>query len=335
MVNATGMHKLIWLSACALGGLTLSCSASEEPDKKKPVTDVTLPDPGPLGFQLDTGEFEVAPGEEVQDCYFFEVPFDEEVWVNRITLGQNSGSHHMNVFRVRTVQNLDAAPGEVVKGGECWKSPNWADWPLVTNSQTSGIEDWKMPQGVALKLQPREKIMLQSHYVNASTQKTPGDARVIVNFYGVEKANVTDELGTLFATNQEISICPGDVHRTFEASCKGLAKDKPVTLVAANGHFHSRGQRFTMNEWDPVNGKGAQFYESTRWDEPPFDKNLNVVVPPGGGISWTCDFSVKPDDCGDPNNDCCFTFGGYVEYQEHCNAFVYYYPRGATDVNCF
>ncbi len=32
--------------------------------------------------------------------------------------------------------------------------------------------------------------------------------------------------------------------------------------------------------------------------------------------------------------DCCYTFGSQVDKNEHCNAFVYYYPE-ADDVNCF
>jgi len=314
--------------------LTLTGCGSDDSEPTPP-QDVTLPDPGPGGFQYSTGVFDVPQGDEVQDCYFFELPFDEPVYFNRITLAQNDGTHHMNVFRVKSVQKLDGKPGDVVKGGECWTSANWADWPLVTNSQSGGqVEDWNMPEGVALRFEPHEKLMLQTHYVNANTQKTSTRGKVIVNFYGVEPANVQHEMGTVFATNQNIRICPGDTNKTFEASCK-VAIEGPVTLDAANGHFHSRGDRFTINKWDPVNGKGQQFYESKTWDDPPFSKGLNVALNQGDGISWACDFSAAATECGDPNDDCCFTFGGFVEYQEHCNAFVYYWPRGKTDVNCF
>jgi hypothetical protein len=32
--------------------------------------------------------------------------------------------------------------------------------------------------------------------------------------------------------------------------------------------------------------------------------------------------------------DCCYTFGGTVETSEHCNVFLYYWPKTA-DVTCF
>ncbi len=32
--------------------------------------------------------------------------------------------------------------------------------------------------------------------------------------------------------------------------------------------------------------------------------------------------------------DCCYTFGGVVDKNEHCNIFVYYYPK-SENVGCF
>ena len=180
--------------------------------RAKPI-DVDLDDPGSDGWQLRTGLIQVLPGEEVQNCYFFEVPFDREVYVSGITLAQNAGSHHMNVFRMKTIKALDGAPNQIIEGGECWNSPNWSDWPIIANSQNSGVQDWTLPEGVALKFAPREKIMLQSHYVNATTQKTPTDGKVVVNFFGLPEGSQPMELGTLFATNQQIEVCPGGTER--------------------------------------------------------------------------------------------------------------------------
>ena len=39
-------------------------------------------------------------------------------------------------------------------------------------------------------------------------------------------------------------------------------------------------------------------------------------------------------ECADPADSCCATFGPHVETQEHCNAFVYYYPK-LDDATCF
>jgi hypothetical protein len=307
------------------------------PDGKNPVTDVVLPPPATpeKGWQLSIAPFALNPGQELQQCYFFEVPYDEPVFVNHIAIAQTTGTHHMNIFRMRTIGGLDGAPGDVVVDGECWTSPNWKDWPLIVNSQNEGNVALPLPEGVAHRFEPREKIMLQTHYVNATTQVTPSVGKVLVNFDRMPANAVTAELGTAFATNQNLRVCPGQAGVKFETTCR-FAADKPVTIFGANGHFHSRGRRFTMSVFNPTEGAGEPFYESTSWDEPTFAKNLGLPVPARGGISYSCEFAADPSDCGDPDDNCCFTFGGKVEQQEHCNAFVYYYPRrDDTDVNCF
>lgn len=320
---------LLVVSSCGL----LACSSPE--DKKTEETngfrELAVPE---NGFQLASQAFEVAQGEEVQDCYFFEVPGTEPVYVNKITFSQKTGSHHMNVFRVNTVLLLDGQDGDVVHGGECWKSGNWSDWPIVANSQLSGVEDWQLPEGVAHKFEPGEKLMLQTHYVNATTQDTPEGAKAMVNFYGMDASKVTAELGTLFATDQNLRVCPGDVGVSTTATCL-LGGSEPVHIAAANGHFHSRGTRFTMNVFDEVTSVGERFYDNRSWDDPDFERDLDVTVPAGGGVTWTCEFAAPTSVCGDPADSCCFNFGGHVETQEHCNAFVYYWPKGNTSKNCF
>ncbi len=306
------------------------------PNGPSPVTSVSLDPPATAeqGWQLSVPAFSVDAGAEVQQCFFFTVNYDVPVYVNHIEIAQTTGTHHMNIFRVRTIKNLDGQDGAVVHDGECWKPTNWSDWPLVINSQNEGKVDLQLPEGVAHKFMPGEKLMLQTHYVNATTQKTPGEGHVLVNFNRLPAESVTAQLGTAFATNQNIRICPGE-NRTFETTCTFARSD--VTIFAANGHFHSRGRKFDMSVLDPaVPDEAPPFYESTNWSEPLFARDLAVPVPAGGGIRYSCEFTVGPSECGNPADGCCFTFGGMVEFQEHCNAFVYYYPANTTsDVNCF
>ena len=325
--TAAPLLLLLFCSACG------SESGKNDPTVPGVDSEVQLEPPAD-GFQIETESFEVPWGDEIQDCYFYEVPYDEPVYVNRITIAQNEGSHHMNLFRVRSIVELDGEPGEVVRGGECWESVNWSDWPLLINTQKGGNTDWELPDGVSHRLEPGEKLMIQTHYVNTSVQDTPLGGKVLVNFHRAEPEQVQHEIGTIFATNQNIRVCPGESGKKYEASCK-MGIEEEVTIIGANGHFHERGDRFTISTWDEFDGAGDVFYESLTWDDPPMRRDLNVKISPGGGISWTCEFSAPQDSCGDPEDDCCFTFGGFVDFQEHCNAFAYYYPRGNTDINCF
>src|SRR6266851_3618061 len=118
---------------CALTML-LGCGSSGTTDPHHdPVTNVELPPPATpeQGWQFSVPSFSVAPGQELQQCFFFQVPYGEPVFVNHVEIAQTAGTHHMNIFRVRTVKNLGGANGDVVVDGECWKPVNWSDWPLV------------------------------------------------------------------------------------------------------------------------------------------------------------------------------------------------------------
>jgi hypothetical protein len=356
------------VSLLFLGALT-GCDNVETLNPKPEDAAQLAPPSAGEGFQFQTEDIEVAAGVEEQDCYFFKVGdlarqggLDPEKPVNlhRVQVAQREGSHHMNIFRVRTKLGLDPKNGAVQKAtngqGECFKSPNWADWPLVTNSQQDGNIDWTYPDGVANVLQPDEWIMLQTHYVNATTQKTESTGHVRVNFWTMPTEQVTAELGTIFATKQSIRICESNPKPTFEGTCQ-INSPKPVHIIGANGHFHSRGTQFSVYKWDGVSAatppESSRFYESLVWDDPPMARSpeLEVTVPEHGGIWYSCAFEWQQPDptvgctglneydktkykTADDQLDCCYTFGPVVDKNEHCNAFVYYYPK-QDDVNCF
>ena len=334
--------------------VALALSAGCSPSHDAAPTDPTVTDPDQLqapaaglGFQFKTQLFPVNAGDEIQNCYFYRVgdlakaggmPEGEAINLHRIRIVQKAGSHHMNIFRVRTIVNLDPTKGPVQEGkngvGECFKSSNWADWPLVANTQQSGDLDWTFPDGVANVFQPDEWLMLQTHYVNATTQKTPAKAKVLVNF-NFPKALPAHELSTLFATNQNIRVCPGESDKSFTKTCQFPTSG--VHVIAANGHFHSRGTLFQMMPTDQQGTVGDVFYTSTSWDDPPMTRDIDIVLPDNGGVQWKCTFDAPVGSCGNPADSCCFTFGGHVDTQEHCNAFVYYWGDNVNpaSINCF
>ncbi len=313
------------------------------------------------GVWVRTPEFDVASGEEIQDCYFFTVPASQPgdaLWVDRMQLALNPGSHHLNLFRVGELRNLkpvDGAAvdlggvaGTVIKGGECWKSGNWANWALVANNQKAQVDDpildWALPAGVATRFAPGETLMLQVHYVNAATQETPFRGRAGANLWRSTDGD-TMEMGTLFATQQNIRICRSNPRPTYKGSC--AMPTGTHTVAAVNGHFHSRGKTFSVYAWDGTSSTQPPeqdlFYRNTNWEEPEMKLGMSLPLPVGGGVWWTCDFQWKEPEAGcavvderDPlqAGDCCYTFGPIVEASEHCNVFLYYWPK-TSDVNCF
>lgn len=307
------------------------------------------------GWSIHLPPFDVPPGVETQDCFFFAFPDlngdGSDVWVDRFKLGQKTGSHHMNIFRKNSVVHLDGKDGDVVYGGECRISSNWSDWPLVVNTQESipgkPAVDWQLPEGVAQKFTPGEILMVQTHYVNADLQPTPDGGEVRVNFYKTKLEHPV-EMGTLFATQQAIRVCQSRPEPHYVGSC-GFASGEEGNvfhLAAMNGHFHSRGTSFKVYPWDGISldepDPQTMIYESTTWDEPPMAIDLDVEVPNNGGIVWSCDYKWEQPSEGcdelnarDPEqaNDCCYTFGNSALFAEHCNVFAYYWPK-TEDINC-
>jgi hypothetical protein len=358
------MKTLFSLTIAAAMFLACSSDGTPPPPNDDP-SKLAAPAAG-QGFQLRTPLFQVAAGEEVQDCYFFKVrdlaksgglPENEPVNLHRVQMVQRKGSHHMNLFRVRTIKGLDPNGGMMVHGvngqSECFKSPNWSDWPLVANTQVNGELDWTFPDGVANVFQPDEWIMLQTHYVNASSQKTPDSGEVAINWYTIPKEQVQHEMGTLFATKQSIRVCKSNPTPEFSGTCQFKNQTGPINIIAANGHFHGRGKTFDMYSWDGVSVQkpddAARFYRSQAWDDPPMMRSPDLsVVQPGGGVWFTCGYQWLPpaeeiggckalDDADKATEkDCCYTFGPIVEKNEHCNAFVYYWPKveSVGDIAC-
>ncbi len=370
------VSRLLGIAIAGFATLAGSACGSGSPSTSSGPSDPSQMNPPPSGqgVQILTDAFTVPPGNELQICYFFKVSDllrqagmdpTQPIDVHRVQIVQKPGSHHMNLFRVRTIFGLNPENGVVQTGkngaGACFVSSNWSDWPLIANTQAEGDQDWSYPDGVANQLEPTETLMLQTHYVNAATQQTQqGVGQVGINLWSIAPSDVKYQMGTIFATNQNIRICESDPTPKYSASCQ-FGGNQPVQIIGANGHFHSRGREFDIYSWD---GKSTtqpsdsdRFYQSLSWAEPPMmhSPDLDVQVAAGGGFWWTCSYQWQDpsaetsgvDTCDTLNTidatkhhtpasqqDCCYTFGPEVDVNEHCNAFVYYYPK-QDDVNCF
>ncbi|MCC6806999.1 MAG: hypothetical protein IT381_06225 [Deltaproteobacteria bacterium] len=291
----------------------------------KTPADVKLNKPS-AGFQLQVGPFDVPAGSELQDCYYFRVK--EDAWVHSFQIAQNPGTHHMNMFRVASsASGGGASPfddGQVQRG--CWDGLPFQDWGLIVNAQlTDGQEQtengafvWTLPDGVATHLEAGELIMVQTHYVNATTQKTNlGRGKVVINFHTIPQSAVQAELGTMFANNRNIFLRAGE-KSAFSSFC---TVPQQVTIAAVSGHFHSRGKRFTVSLANAAGDVTDPVYDNRDWHEPLFETfgGNGPTLEPGGGLNYACEFD-NPFDFD-------IVFGPHVEFEEHCNLFAYYYPR--------
>jgi hypothetical protein len=96
-------------------------SSSTGPTEPTPAPGWQLEElPANEGVSIRVPSFEVPAGHEEQSCYFMSFPDikgGQDVFVNRIRLAMNVGSHHMNIFRVKTLIDLRPENGEPIKLG--------------------------------------------------------------------------------------------------------------------------------------------------------------------------------------------------------------------------
>jgi hypothetical protein len=293
------------------------------------------------GFTLRVPDYAVASGDEAEDCYFFAVPdlrHGAPLYVSAFAIETNdrdttpprSSSHHTNVYRVGPVTSLYAPPGGKVVGGQCANQGAVGMWPLVVNVQGQPSLRWELPAGTAQRFMPGEQLMIQTHYLNATRALI--HAQVAVAFE-LSTAPHPIEVGAKMASHTGVRVCETPTaRRSYRMRCR-LGGQTPVDLVAANGHFHARGREFSMFTTGPEGDE--PFYRSIDFTHPRFEIGLDRRIAPGLDVAFSCSYEwVDPAplacaqlDADNSSTDCCYTYGPKPEENEHCIAFLYYYPR--------
>lgn len=309
MIKQIARTSKALLAALALGTLlTLGCSDSTT-NPTDPNADVTLAaPPAGEGLQVVIGPFDIPAGQEVQRNYYQKLPNDSDIYVTKIEIKYNTGSHHLNIFKNDSLLVADHME-------ESFNAIDFATWDMVAASQKGDLT-WSLPPGVAIKLTARQQMNFQTHYVNAATQGTPtGRGKVIVNFWTTDKKNVTSIVGALFSNNRILKI-PPHTSQTYGKVVKALGTD--VNLLLMTGHFHSRGKAFTVGHWDGTKLTDT-IYHSGNWDEPPVTHFSPVyTLAANDSLAYITTFENR--------TNAEIKFGGHVEIEEHANLFTFYYP---------
>lgn len=288
-----------------IGVPTAGASASPSPEPL-----ALEPPPAGKGVQLRIGPFDVPQGAEIQRNFYLKLPSDADVDVTRIQVAMREGSHHLNLFKTDAESLPDHSEDD-------FSQLNFEKYDLFAGNQNTAM-DWKLPAGVGISMKARQQLVIQSHYVNASTQKTPGKAEALVNLWFAGSGEVTSRMGTLFANNRRLNIPP----MSSVSFSQWFIWKRDVTIAAMTGHFHSRGKRFHVAKWDGFK-ETEGIYESKNWEEPPFRVyDGGIPIAKDTGIRFTTDFVN--------NSDLTVTFGPRVEVNEHANLFLYFHPADAT-----
>ena len=304
MLRRTAM--VLATAACLSAGCSNNDPATPNTNGEGDVT-LAAP-PAGQGYQVVIGPFDVPSGEEVQKNFYQKMPNDTDIYVTKVEFRFNTGSHHLNIFKSDSIKVDDHIENT-------FNAVQWESWDMVAASQ-KGDYTWTLPPGVAIKLNGKQQMDFQIHYVNAGTQSTPnGRGKAIINFWTTDKKNVTSLVGAEFSNNKAITI-PPYTSATFCKTVKPI--DHDINLLLMTGHFHSRGKTFTVGHWNGTKLTDT-IYNSAAWSDPPilqFATPLPVHV--GDSLAFVTTYENRSGTE--------IKFGPHVEFEEHANLFTFFYP---------
>lgn len=293
------------------------------------------PDPEPEPDEVSfSAELSVAPADETIQCQFVTMPDDRgPMAVRHMDHTYTAGSHHFLLFRTDI-----ATAADIPEGGdqltECEEGD--AEWMGHVRGVVYAAQDpegtFSFPDGVGMTFEPGAVMLMQSHYLNTSSEAL--EARIDVSLELTDPVSVEEEAGVLFYYNPQIAVPPmGDASATLHCPVPA-----DVSLAFVSSHMHKRGTFFEATTDDEAANEllGGTLYETEEWAEPVprvFDGATSPMLRAGSTISYTCDFAnpdpftVVQGPSADTNEMCMFV-GMYWPKQDDNFEWCY---DGVTD----
>lgn len=299
-------ERLLRAAVSALVPVALGCGSPEHDDPPAPAEPEwfePLPPPAEgRGVQVSTPELVLAPGEERYGCYHLELPVEQAVNVSRL-VSRTRGGHHFILYRP---VDVTAASGTLAnRSCQTQAADAWLYAAFTPDNEL------RMPEGVAIPLEARARVLLDMHFVNTSASERRGQV-----FLNVEFAEGTPlaHAGALL-TYADIELPPRR-ERTVGGKC---TPPEGVHFFLMTTHTHRRGRLAVVERW----ADGAPIEELVRTEDwahpqvrswgPPFLRFL-----PGEQLQYRCSFQNS--------SSMTITDGPSAEINEMCMAIGYYYP---------
>ena len=274
-----------------------------------------LPVPAPgQGYQVSVPAFPLGDAPEIEGCVFVQLPNEEEIYVSGYEIAMRPGSHHFIVYQYNgeacdadddndgvpnclDQDSADAFPPQFVEDVGCNdQGPEDRFRKALIAGSDAPTNQVTYPAGVALKLQPRQGLLLNAHYINFYSD-TQGE--VYVNLYTVPADQVQYEAKNLFdvVANSFIDVPPF----TTKATEWSWSPSSRIALLGLTSHMHKRGTLFTIDHFaddgtnlNPVDGPkdpdgNTHLYVNQDYVDPAdlgFDPPL--ILEPGDRLVYTC-----------------------------------------------
>jgi hypothetical protein len=240
----------------------------------------------PHGLQVRLSPFEIQPRTEREVCQLIELPNTKEVDVRDLTIampaGAEFGSHHFAMFLY--TGGDEEVGAEPFDSAGCVGIGTQFVSPILAFVQRPK-QRIRFPKGVGVRLAPHQRLLLNSHYLNGTSEPLRVD--VAINFKAAPKRSIRHhalsfQLGTL-----RIDVPPGG------ESSATAAWDVPVPMnvVWLSTHSHKHTTSATVG----LSRDGApaeQLIETRSYAEPAVRRYATPLrLEPGDAIRWTCNYA--------------------------------------------
>lgn len=259
------------------------------------------PDPG---LQFLSPDITVGPYEEVLICYYG-VYEGEEVGVTYMAPLSVPGFTHHN--QLKAVYDDSIAPGTLqacpeINNGMPVYAPLFESVGIPIEGGTApkadenGVFNWiNFPDGIAFRLKPGQRWVMDLHYVN-----TTGDTLIVnaaVNIGTVDPVEVDQWAGAVQFDAGTLDIPPNQ-ESTVDFVCDF---QQDLNILSLMGHMHDAGTSYTI-DWVHPEGEN-RVYEVNNWSsayrEYPkidsWDKDA-FPVKTGEGLRTRCSWNNTSDE---------------------------------------
>jgi hypothetical protein len=312
MIGAAGMAAPVargpMSGAAGAAGMNGAAGAAAPSSALDPATGQLLPPQSGQGVQIVTPPFDLAPGQEVFRCYHTSIPVDGEIDVSYFESQMSEGSHHFILYK----NDADTAPEGTLDLNAC--EQNYPAWIYASPQPHS---DLRMPEGVAMVLSSRQRVVFDSHYLNTTQQTLHVKVALNVNF----AKGTFQKAASLVSFNTGIFIPPNGT-QTVEGDCMPGPGAKFFVMVT---HTHKRGTLATISRVLAGGQMGEELVRSTDWEHPTtrmWGPPAFLTFQPGEMFHYTCSYQNDRASI--------VTAGASADANEMCMAITYYFPASAS-----
>jgi hypothetical protein len=214
------------------------------------------------GVQLRPSPYVVGPGEDREWCEYVRAPIDKPLDISGFKVSMPKGAHHFVVWGYGGTEQDDSKfPSAPVESVGCTGLGPGEITPRVIIPLQSPNARFRMPKGIALRIEPGQQLWLNPHLRNDSGEPITPEIRA--NFYAAKPGTVKHLAEGLIAGNMVDIDVPAGGDQTITAEWTAPVN---LNIVYLATHQHRLGTYANIELVE--NGAPRKIYENYRWEHP-------------------------------------------------------------------